>query len=487
MKPPFNIFGSRFASFIISGLLLSPAANAQNVLELRPARTNSAVMIYSKQLSSAQDERLCVDLGNSEFNGRLVSWSCDYSKPNQKWILEESGQIRSQVYPERCVVWGTEGDALRIGDCQATPDDRQKFFFLDNGRVTSSDRSRCFNISGNSTDSGAEILSYKCHSSLAKNETFSVLSSPDAYVTLNTRGFAATGEFLKNGDPVMTKSGPALAPPLEKLWFLKKLLNGSNAYFIHSAVNGKCLDANSRNVVITFPCKLDSDSYNQRWEVAKQSNGYYKIFNPYRNRCLARVAWGNVTVAACDNREGGQNWEINTPAFQALNVYLVSEKSGINSCIYPGFGKNMDWGKNMDLIMVDCPDQKSQRLISAVDILPDRTIFFRTTGFCLKAGTNLATQLKCVQDGSSNNQKWEIKTLSTAYPATAETPYNAIPIWRNVGILSSASGGSGALLSSSFTGGRLVIGNNTGSRTENLWRVLPVSGFGFCELKKWQP
>lgn len=389
----------------------------------------NSVQIFASQMPSGKQERLCIDVPDKDTSRPLDVWSCNLNSTNHKWIVLQDGSIRTQLDPGKCMTWPASGSAMSVDQCHFPIAASQSFKFQSNGRITNSSDSQCLKVKDDRASSGTPLISAPCESSIKRNEVFTALADPDAYLEITSAnpGYAGkvwdldgAGEYAgirlyeRNDNP-------------NQQWFLEPVPSKDDVFLIHVGTTGYCLDPGGL-WMMSWPCRaLYSDTHHQ-FQIVAVSSGKNFMFRWMENPSLcikASPAPGTgpyLGLSDCDDADSTQWFELQGSTKQLSNIVLFNKNSlGTLSCLSPSLISNK-------LEKKDCKTAE-EILAATADILPNGNLRFRATGTCLDdyddKGTR-AAQYECDVFGKIN-QRWTVTMMappdfSPIDPLYAETP-----------------------------------------------------------------
>jgi hypothetical protein len=434
-----------------SGSQSSGGGSAADNLALR-AQWNldlGGVTIYTEYaMNPPYIYRRCLDSYQYYNSGNPVTFDCNFSRA-QKWLLMRSGQIAYQSDPTQCLTWPSySGPALFKSACQAQPDATQVFSFQTNGNISNINQSLCLNVWNNSNSNGTNVIAWGCNTD--NNELWMIQPDPAVFYTLNdpvvsTANGAGAGNILappSNGAVGVQFANIVTPQTMNSWWFFTRSefydlnTNAFDIYYVQNAQNGYCLtfqQSGSGYSLDAAPCSTLGQDGQQLWTFG---NGWTPDTQPVLGGPVLLTSYTGKLVVGSANGPGqpptiqaqGDALQIN-PVTALLNTMLTNtDVTGVTRCFSADPG-----GVN---IVANYCGSMTAVYAAAVDVMPDSTIRFRTTGQCLTEN-NYAGQWQCPNSVSlpANQQQWTaINTTSgNSYPNVGAWPIYTPVFTQNVG------------------------------------------------------
>lgn len=265
---------------------------------------------------------MCLDLSNSNTSNGMIIYDCDFSKSNQKWLLDDTGAFRSQVDPDKCLNWG---GSLTFESCNGSSS--QRTVFQSDGRITDSTGTKCLDIENNQVNLGTAVKSYNCWSWVGDNQNWTAAPNPSEYFVINARGYAldVSGDNFSWGNEVIPYSPNG---QLNQAWYLTLSSDGTN-YFLQSALTGYCAD-DSGSSVKAYPCKVTGSDNNQKWTVTRnQDNKTITFRGVSSGKCIGiyydYYTYNSQSIGMRDCSESGTTLHYDITSFG-----VAAQAAGIN-------------------------------------------------------------------------------------------------------------------------------------------------------------
>lgn len=447
---------------LLSGFLIAPMAMAQTkqtLDQLYASNLGTQVMIYSAGIYGGFNyDRRCLDLEGSTTgsSSNLVIWDCDFSKPNQKWFLDRSGSVRSMVDPTQCITF-PDGYYTGISTCSSAPGASQTLVFQANGNITNTAGTTCLDINNNNSGNGWSVGSYKCWSTTANNQIWTIQPDPTVFVSLSN---VKTGHVLdatggkSRGSPLVSDANTTA---LSQLFFETPANDGTSAVYLQSAETGYCMVfwSDTQNTE-TYPCAAPGYDQSEKWTLSTGTGGTQFSMK----RTGSAIDW---TVCALSSTLGeGCYYNITAPQ-QALNVNMINITTGGDASCVAASGTS-------NIAKLDC-STTAQVLQASMDILPkggpapgNFAIRFRQTGQYLDNFNWGGTVGQYSWNGGSN-QLW--------------VPPLGIGVETQIAFVNQSINAK-LLLNADLKNG-LLSANIAPTVTNNyLWYLMPASAMSFC-------
>jgi hypothetical protein len=371
---------------VVASGCLGIEAGAQTTLDSQAAASidQGAVTIYNVGIGTSSSARRCVD-ATAYFGAFPGIDACNFGI-SQKWLLTATGQLAFQQYPTSCLEWpSSSGDDIAYDNCSAASNGNQTFVFQKSGNISNSSGALC--LDGGTSATGTTLVASAC--SAVSNQFWTIQPDPLVYYRINIPADAANGGDLivQNGstsaNALVTFGNAVKNPSLNSFWFLTPVSYASSSeglYFIQNAQTGYCLTNESNdggNTLISTPCNIVGSDLSQTFSLGN--------WNP-QAQAYFTAQTGSISNAGQIAIGGGVTFY---PATTLLNTILVTGTANPNdgNSLLPQGNSGAACLEtnlvNSALLQVNGCTDMADVYSAAVDVLPDSSIRFRTTGSCL--------------------------------------------------------------------------------------------------------
>jgi hypothetical protein len=490
MKLKFGLFLILFAT-----AFASRDAAAQITLDQQAAASidQGAVTIYQTVETNGSNARRCAESfpANDTFGSPYLGFfDCNFTPP-QKFLLLRTGQVALQSNPMQCLAWqlylGT-GAPLTTAGCQVSPDSTQSFVFHSNGAISTLDGSDCLATGdfGYGEANGGNAGSEPC-SGTDSSQLWTIQSDPTVLYRINDVTYS-TAQGSEQDIIVQNSSTSANAaiglgnaqqsPTLTSFWFVTPVpyaAASQNLYYVQNADTGYCLTMQTPETIYgtvvatplySSPCNIQGSDQGQTWSFSNWNpNGPASTLSGWNPQTqaytssqtyLVSTTFG-VPITVPGITQYGDVLEV-YPAPGLLNTILVTANpnnpndNGLSLLPQGYLGANCLEPSGSSNLEISACTVLSDAYASAVDVLPDTTIRFRSTGNCLNLSSsqNTASQSACntAPTAAASAQKWIEQNADYFNPFTW-------PLYTALNLTPSAA--EGAWLSSSISQGQLAL------------------------------